>query len=145
MILGIVSFENGFNTMTRFAPGNWKINPALTEQMNSVQLLQRLRKSDLEGIHSQLWQFLKAYSRYSMESELKSSFLRIYLNMRFSRPQFKWRSVIEALWLGWRCCRGMGWEAHTQARLLGDGNNMVRLVRARQLWVLQENVFRRVH
>lgn len=42
MILGIISAEKGFNTMTGFASGNWKINPALPEHMNSVQPLQRL-------------------------------------------------------------------------------------------------------
>lgn len=35
-----------------------------------------LRKSDAEGIYSQLWQFLEAYSKYFVESQLKSFFFK---------------------------------------------------------------------
>lgn len=35
-----------------------------------------LRKSDSEGIHSQLWQHLKTYGSYFVELELKSSFFK---------------------------------------------------------------------
>lgn len=42
MILEMISVEKGFDTVNRFASGNWKINPAPLEQMNSARALWRL-------------------------------------------------------------------------------------------------------
>lgn len=148
MILEMTSVEKGFDSSNQYTSGNWKINPAPLEQMNSAQALWRL---------SPVWRIRckrDALTCLAVSEGTQQVFWGVRTKVCFVKDAFeqegfqskvKWKSIIEVLWLRSKCCRGAGRQDGTWIRLLWDSNNGVWLVRVGQPQILSQKIFYRGH